>query len=414
MKIAYTSILPADDPSSWSGLNYHIAACLRDQGFEVDLIGPIHSAMRRAMSKAQAVLRQLISRKRCLWTRNTSLLRHYAAVTSQRLGRGKYDLLFSPGTEPIAYLPPQVTLPVVFWTDAPFGAMHDYYPWYQDLSADSVREGMESDRQALARAALGIYSSEWAAHLAVEKHGADPSRVAVIPFGANLQSRVSESELTELIGRRLKPPWHFLFVGVEWERKGGDTALVAVKELNALGFPSELTVVGCQPPARTQPLPDFVKLEGFLDKRSETGRRRLAELYRSTLFFFMPSQAEAYGVVFCEANAHGVPCLATITGGIPTIIREAENGYLLPPDASVADYVKVIRSATNTEHYADLVHKTLRAYDERLTWKVSGERLKRLLENVARSVHPASTTPWSPTVSAAQFPSSVASFSNPV
>jgi glycosyltransferase involved in cell wall biosynthesis len=414
MKIAYTSILPANDPRSWSGLNYHIAACLRDQGFEVDLIGPIHSPMRKAMSKTQAVLRQLISRKRCLWTRNTSLLRHYAAVTSQRLSRGKYDLLFSPGTEPIAYLPPQVTLPVVFWTDAPFGAMHDYYPWYQNLSAHSVWEGMESDREALARAALGIYSSEWAAHLAVEKHGADPSRVAVVPFGANLQSRVSESELTELIERRLKPPWHFLFVGVEWERKGGDTALAAVEELNALGFPSELTVVGCQPPARAQPLPDFVKLEGFLDKRSEAGRRRLAELYRSTLFFFMPSQAEAYGIVFCEASAHGVPCLATTTGGIPTIIREGENGYLLPPDALAADYVKLIRSAANTEHYADLVHKTLRAYDERLTWKVSGERLKRLLENVAGSVHTASTTPWSPAVSAAQLPSSVASLSNPV
>ena len=58
-----------------------------------------------------------------------------------------------------------------------------------------------------------------------------------------------------------------------------------------------IPVKGCE-----RSLPAFVKLEGFIDKRSDKGRQRMAELYRSTLLFFMPSIAEAFGVVFCEAN----------------------------------------------------------------------------------------------------------------
>lgn len=384
LRIAYISIQSADDINTWSGLNRNIANCLRQQGAHVEMVGPLAHGPRIFWSKVRAFCRQLVTRRRELWTRDERLMRYYAAEAARRLAKLDCDLIFSPGTEPITYLPAEISKPVVFWTDAPFGAMSDYYPWYSGLSDRCIREGQSSDTKALHRAALGIYSSDWAARIAEEKHGASPARLRVVPFGANLQSSVEESEVDALVTQRLAKPWRILLVGVEWERKGADTVLAAVTELNRLGHASEMIVVGCQPPARVQPLPGFVKIEGFINKRSDEGRRKMAELYRTSLIFFMPSSAEAFGVVFCEAGAHAVPCLATATGGIPTIILNGTNGQLLPPGAPVADFVREILRIVEPNTYRRMAHDTLRAYRERLNWDVSGRRVMELLRETMR------------------------------
>lgn len=388
-RIAYVSILPADDINAWSGLNHNIASCLRAQGANVESIGPLASPRRVLWTKLRTVVRSALNRKRYLWTRDLSLLHYYAQETARRLEGIDYDLLFSPGTEPISFLPATIKTPIAFWTDAPFGAMLDYYPWYTGLGTRCVKEGLASDTEALRRAALGVYSSDWALRYAINRHSGSADRLAVIPFGSNLQSCVAEAEIDALVEQRLRAPWRFLFVGVDWERKGADVVLATVAELNRLGFPSEMSVVGCQPPARAYPLPSFVKLEGFIDKRSEAGKKRMAALYRSSLLFFMPSNAEAFGVVYCEANAHAVPCLATATGGIPTIIKEGINGRLLPIGAPIDDYVRQIRLSTQPEIYRRMAHDSLRIYRESLNWQVGGERLMEMIQAVVRQ-HPGS------------------------
>jgi len=382
LRIAYVSIQPADDINSWSGLNHNIAKCLREQGAQVKLVGPLRNEPRVFWSKVRAVYRRIAAGKRGLWTRDLWLLRYYASETAQRLKEFEYDVIFSPGTEPITYLPKSIDKPIVSWTDAPFGAMLDYYPWYTGLSEPTAREGMASDTEALRRVTLAIYSSEWAARIAKEKHDAAPERLAVVPFGSNLKSWVEEAEVDELLAQRLAPPWRLLFIGVEWERKGADTVLAVVAKLNRRGYPCEMIVVGCQPPARLLPLPEFVKLEGFINKRSDEGRRKMAELYRTSLLFFMPSNAEAFGVVFCEASAHALPCLATATGGIPTIIQNGVNGQLLPPKAPVDDYVREILRIAEPATYRQMAHGALRAYRERLNWKVGGLRVIELLRGL--------------------------------
>ena len=384
LRIAYVSIQSADDVNAWSGLNHNIAKCLREQGARIELVGPLANRPRIFLSKVRTALRKIVTGRRELWTRDLSLMRSYARETARRLENLDYDVIFSPGTEPITYLPKNIDKPIVFWTDAPFGAMLDYYPWYTGLGERTIRNGLSSDTDALRRATLGIYSSDWAVRMAIEKHDGSPARLAVVPFGSNLKSCVEEPEVDALVTQRMDHTWRILFVGVDWERKGADTVLAAVTELNRRGHPSEMIVVGCQPPERVLPLPDFVKLNGFIDKRSDEGRRRMAELYRSTLLFFMPSKAEAFGVVFCEASAHAVPCLATATGGIPTIIQNGVNGQLLPPGSTADEYVREILRIAEPATYRQMAHDTLRAYRERLNWEVSGRRLMGLLQEATQ------------------------------
>ena len=248
MKIAYLTI---DDPANvnaWSGINAHMADALRRQdAVELLHIGPLRTP-RILISKFSACLSRLLFRKRYLWTRDPSLLRAYAR-RAERMLPAHFDLIFSPGTEPIAYL--RTHKPIAFWTDAPFAAMLNYYPWYSGLSRAACRDGLECDTLALRRSRLAIYSSAWAAKSAIYAHDGDPAKIQVIPFGANLESALTDAELETLISERQATPWRFLLIGVDWIRKGADIALEVVGELNRRGFPSELVVAGCRPPNST-------------------------------------------------------------------------------------------------------------------------------------------------------------------
>jgi glycosyltransferase involved in cell wall biosynthesis len=238
---------------------------------------------------------------------------------------------------------------------------------------------MDCDNRALRQCQAACYSSEWAAQAAVERHGADAAKVHVLPFGANLDRRAAQEDLPALAAQRLKPPWRFLFVGVDWERKGATQAVEVVRQLNALGHPSELIVVGCHPPKYAAALPDYVRAEGFISQHDPAGRERLSELFASSLFYLMPSRAEAYGIVFCEANVQGVPCLSTRTGGIPTIVHQGCNGALFDLDAPAGEYVDFVLAHTSYERYLDLARGSLAAYQERLSWKVNIRKLQELL-----------------------------------
>lgn len=391
MKVAYITIADPASVSAWSGTNHGIFRALSMQkGVEVIPVGPLSSA-HVWVSKAKALAhRALTPGRRYLWTRDPRLLRGYARHASELLRDIDHDIVFSPGTEPLAFL--ETDKPVVSWSDAPFAAMVGYYPWYSNLCSPTLREGAEVDTRALSRCDLAIYSSQWACDSAVSRHGADPAKLRVIPFGANLSSDVTDENLPLLIESRMQSPWRFLLVAVEWHRKGADIVLEVVKELNRRGYPSGMIVAGVQPSKLQQPLPECLKLAGFFDKNTEEGRRGLRDLYRAATFYFMPSRAEATAIVYCEANSFGVPCLASKTGGTPSLIEDGVNGWCFPLDAQVGDYADRIISVMAGGEYPQWARNALRISRERLNWASSGARLcAALAEVLASRRSPAST-----------------------
>ncbi|MBI5148748.1 glycosyltransferase family 4 protein, partial [Candidatus Pacearchaeota archaeon] len=57
--------------------------------------------------------------------------------------------------------------------------------------------------------------------------------------------------------------------------------------------------------------------------------------YNSSDIFVMPSQMETFGLVYAEALACGIPVIGTAVGGVPEIIENDKNGFIIPPDNSI-------------------------------------------------------------------------------
>ena len=60
----------------------------------------------------------------------------------------------------------------------------------------------------------------------------------------------------------------------------------------------------------------------------------MPEVYGGSDVFVLPSENETFGQVFIEAMACGLPVVGTKVGGIPEIISDSYNGYLIPPNDS--------------------------------------------------------------------------------
>lgn len=200
----------------------------------------------------------------------------------------------------------------------------------------------------------------------------------MIPFGANVPVAPTRTELQGLLAQRKQTAMttcRILFVGADWERKGGELVVDAVRVLRSLGVPAQLTIVGCAPEIDLPSDVTFVR--GRVDKNTAEGRAELDDLFRSSHFFLVPSRAEAYGFVFSEAAAYGLPVLSTSTGGIPMVVKHDTTGFLFPVEAPAQDYAARIRRIWSSwQRYEELARNAHARYESTLNWQVWGAAVR--------------------------------------
>lgn len=115
---------------------------------------------------------------------------------------------------------------------------------------------------------------------------------------------------------------NIVFVGVDWERKGGPQLVEALRRVRGRIPHATLTVVGCSP-AVDEP---GVTIAGKVPF-SEVWR-----YYTKAGVFCMPTRYEPFGIVFLEAMMHRLPVVATNLAAIPDFVTHGENGFLVHPD----------------------------------------------------------------------------------
>ncbi len=381
MKIAYVTTYDATDIKYWSGLGYFIYKDLEKKGLDIQLIGNLR-VKNELWEKTKQYFYRLVRKQIYRIERNPAVIRAFGKEIRSRMDPD-CDLVFSPASIPIALL--ATDKPIVFYTDATVDVMRDYYPEFKKYCRQTIYDSERMEQAAIANASAVIYSSNWAAKSAVEHYGAPKDKVAVIPFGANTVCPYSNEEIREIILKRGQTVLKLLFIGVYWERKGGDIALETVRRLNKQGVRAELHLVGKMP---RKDWPEFVVNHGFISKSTQQGIDEFNRIISESHFLFLPSRADCTPIVFSEANSFGLPCISTRTGGIPEIVVDGKNGFTLEPDASAEKFAtKIAEIFTHRDQYNKLAISAREEYKSRLNWDVSMTKLVEYLENLMAGHH---------------------------
>jgi len=147
-------------------------------------------------------------------------------------------------------------------------------------------------------------------------------------------------------------PLRVLSVSRLVERKNLSTSIKAVRELRRSGIEAEYRIVGQGPREmalkRGSKMPDWLDFRGYVD--------HLQAEYEWADVFFLPSKHEAFGIVFLEALANGLPVVTSQNGGQRDIVS-ADVGFA---GRAVADGGAL---AVANEQYADMLAKVAVEYE---------------------------------------------------
>lgn len=372
MKVAYVYDLPADDIMVQSGRPWSILRQVR-RWAEVEPAFPLSRRMKYAFLHKYAFYR--MTRQTYRADREPGYLKSMARQVQRHLRNKSFDKIFAPGSHVMSFL--DIDVPKVMCVDATFASMVGQYQDFSDCAPEFLRQGHAQEARALRNCAAVIFPSEWAARSAVEDYGVDPAKIHVVPFGANLEVP-SISAVEQDIEARDFDRLRILFIGRDWQRKGGDIVLQAAAIAERRGVPIELNIVG--PSHAPATLPPYATFHGLLVKNNPDHHLTLNELMRRAHILFVPSRAENFGMTFCEGAAFGLPSLTTAVGGIPTIVRPGISGWCLSAEAGPADYAAILEEASaDPMRYRALARSARQFYDANLTWDAFGTRLRQIL-----------------------------------
>lgn len=224
------------------------------------------------------------------------LTRRYATVQAMQPDHD-VTLQFGVAGIPSGPLVAHVEIPVSMALELPDYARSYGFDRIDDRTASRAIDG---ERHFLSRCDLVWTNTEWTA-AAIQALGVDRSSIAVCapPCGVTDPGPI-ERDWSAL---------HVVFIGKDWERKGGPLLVDAFNTLRRERPEATLTIVGCEPDVARP----GIEVLGFLAKDSPADSAQLDQALRRATVFAMPSHWESTGIVYMEAATYGLP-LVMLTG----------------------------------------------------------------------------------------------------
>ena len=147
--------------------------------------------------------------------------------------------------------------------------------------------------------------------------------------------------------------------------------------------PAKLLLVGDGPDKHD--VMKQARASNYADDILFLGRQdNLAELYSISDLKLLMSSKEAFGLVLLEAMACGVPGIGTNVGGIPEVIVEGENGYIVELGDTQAAADKAIALLNDDQQLAAFSTAAQRHAHEHFRAEKIVEQYEALYEKVAR------------------------------
>lgn len=171
-------------------------------------------------------------------------------------------------------------------------------------------------------------------------------------------------------------PLQLLFVGNDFARKGGITALRLAKKAKKQGVPIIVHIVSrmnygasvyTDHPQQELYEPDLelLKLDNVIFHGKQPNSVVL-ELMQKCHFHILMSLHDTYGLSVIEGFSLGTPAIATNVCALPEIVHHQKNGFVIPLELEKREWVDLGRRQASQEYweildriYEDLADRTL-------------------------------------------------------
>ena len=230
----------------------------------------------------------------------------------------------------------------------------------QRLTPMASAEWLALERAMYHDARLNFTMSAHVSRSLIDQYGCHPARVECVYAGSNVTPGDAANRGLERFARK-----NILFVGIDWERKGGPVLLEAFRQVRRAHPDATLTIVGSAPK---------VSLPGC----HVVGRVPLAQvarIYEAASVFCLPTTVEPFGVVFLEAFAHGLPVIATNIGAIPDFVENGRSGYMVDPNDAAQLALRLNDLLADPARCAAFGSCGNALVDARYTWSATARRL---------------------------------------
>jgi len=232
------------------------------------------------------------------------------------------------------------------------------YPRWLALPDGALRTLVERQAQTYERARACCMLTAWAAESVVRDHGVAPGKVHVVGIGQNQIPAPGPRDWSEP---------RFLFIGREWDRKGGDAVVAAFSRLREQVPEARLDVVGAHPPLREP------GVTGHGDAPSGLG---VAGLLGTATCLVVPSLVEPAGIVYVEAGASGIASIGTTVGGAANIIGDAGRTVAPGDHESLLEAMLELADPDTARELGERARERSGLF----TWRAMAARVMRALE----------------------------------
>lgn len=219
---------------------------------------------------------------------------------------------------------------------------------------------VELEKRAFHNATLVFVMSPNIRQSLIEQYKLPESKIKLAYVGSNTAhpSKVDPSKYRNK---------NIIFVGKEWERKGGPLLVEAFKKVLEQVPDATLTIIGCKPDVNVR----------NCEVLGELSLQQVATHYEKASVFCLPTVREPFGIVFVEAMFNRLPIVTNNMGAAPYLVTP-NNGFLI--ENNVDDYCKALVTLLSNpglcEEFGD---ESARIAQEFYTWKNVGLQMAKFI-----------------------------------
>lgn len=194
----------------------------------------------------------------------------------------------------------------------------------------------------------------------IDQYGCAPDRIRCVYAGSHIDTTPVPLENDGYRNRTV------LFVGIDWERKGGPELVAAFERLLARIPDARLRIVGASPKIAHPQIEILGRVP--LD--------RVKQLITQASVLCLPSRFEPFGIAVLEAFALKVPAVVTRIGALEYLVADGETGRVVPPGdiaALAAALADLLSDPEKCRRYGETGHRFAL---EHFTWEAVGKKFR--------------------------------------